>query len=198
MDKYLRPTRFDCDPNTVGVDKQWKHWLKTFENFLVAINSHTPDKLVTLTNYIAPNVYEYIVDCATYDEAIEVLKGLYVKPTNEIYSRHLLATRKQEESESLDQYLQVLRRLSKDCNFTAVTALENEQSYIRDAFINGIRSREIRQRLLEKKILTLDQAFKQAPTPEMEQKNSATYSNPDFHTAATDTCQDENIAPPTI
>ena len=66
------------DPNTLGVDKQWKHWLKTFENFLVVINSHTPDKLVTLTNYIAPNMYEYTVDCATYEEAIEVLKGLYV------------------------------------------------------------------------------------------------------------------------
>ena len=156
MDKHLRPTPFDCDPNTVGVDKQWKHWLKTFENFLVAINSHTPDKLVTLTNYIAPKVYEYIVDCATYEEAIEILKGLYVKPTNEIYSGHLLATRKQEESGSLDQYLQVLRCLNKDCNFTTVTVLENEQSYIRDAFINGIRSREIRQRLLENKTLTLD------------------------------------------
>ena len=36
----------------------------------------------------------------------ELLKGLYVKPTNEIYSRHLSATRKQEENESLYQYLQ--------------------------------------------------------------------------------------------
>ena len=141
-------------------------------------------------------MYEYIVDCATYEEAIEVLKGLYVTPTNEIYSRHLLATRKQEESESLDQFLHVLRRWSKDCNFTAVTVLENEQGYIRDAFINGIRSREIRQRLLENKILTLDQALEQTRTLERAQKNSATYSNPDFHTAATDTCQDENIAPP--
>ena len=65
-------------------------------------------------NYIAPNAYEYTVDCAMYEEAIEVLKGLYVKPANEIYSRHLLATQKQEESETLDQYLQVLRRWSKD------------------------------------------------------------------------------------
>ena len=96
----------------------------------------------------------------------------------------------------LDQYLQVLRHLSKDCNCTAVTALENEQSYIRDAFINGIRSREIRQRLLENKTFTLDETFEQARTLEMAQKNSATYSSPDFHTAATDTCQDENIAPP--
>ena len=85
MDKCLQPTRFDCDPNTVGVDKQWKHWLKTFENFLVAINSCTPDKPVTLTNYIAPNVYEYIVGCATYEEAMEVK---YVQST----LSHLMTT----------------------------------------------------------------------------------------------------------
>ena len=65
-----------------------------------------------------------------------------------------------------------------------------------NAFINGIRSREIRQRLFENKTLTLDQAFEQARTLEMAQKNSAIYSNPDFHTTATDTCQDENITPP--
>ena len=117
------------------------------------------------------------------------------QPMRFTLTRHLLATQKQEESESLDQYLKVLRRWSKDCNFTAVPALENEQSYIRDAFINGIRSREIRQLLLENKTLTLDQAFEQAPTLEMTQNNSSTYSNPDFHTAAIDSCQDENIAP---
>ena len=244
MDKYLRPTRFDCDPNTARVDKQWKHWLKTFENFLVTINSHklnhTPDKVVTLTIYIASNVY--IADEEAIEHANDCMSS---QPTKEIYSRHLLASRKQEESESLDQYMQVLRRLSKDCSFTAVTALENEQSYIRDAFVNGIRSQEIRQHLLENeqsyirdafvngirsqeirqhlleneqsyirdafvngirsqeirqhllenKTLTLDQAFEQAHTLEMVQKYSATYSKPDFHTAATGTWQDENTAP---
>ena len=49
-----------------------------------------------------------------------------VKPTNEIYSRHLLATRTQEESEALDQYQQVLRHLNTDYNFTAVTAIESD------------------------------------------------------------------------
>ena len=87
-----------------------------------------------------------------------------------------------------------MRRLSKDCNSTAVTALENEQSCIRDALINGIRSQEIRQRLLENKTLTLDRAFEQVRTLEMAQKNSATYSNSYFHTAVIDTCQDENTA----
>ena len=34
MDKYLKPARFDCDPNAAGADKQFKHWLATFKNFI--------------------------------------------------------------------------------------------------------------------------------------------------------------------
>ena len=41
---------------------------------------------------------------------------------------------------------------------------------------------------------TFDQAFEQARTLEMAPNNSATYSNLDCHTAATDTWQDENTA----
>ena len=40
-------------------------------------------------------------------------------------------------SESIDVYLQLLKRLSKGRNFTAVTAEQHRQSYIRDASING-------------------------------------------------------------
>ena len=46
-------------------------------------------------------------------------------------------------NESIDTYLQILKHLSKDCNFTAVTAEQHRQSYIRDAFINGLYSKEI-------------------------------------------------------
>ena len=56
MDKYLRPSRFEVDANATGADKQLSHWYKTFSNFLDAIAEHEPDKLVTLTNYVAPNV----------------------------------------------------------------------------------------------------------------------------------------------
>ena len=184
MDKYLHPSRFDYEPNSTGADKHWTHWLRTFENFLSSIEIHKPDKLVTLTNYVAPNVFEYISDCETYPKVIETLKSLYIKPTNEIYARHALATRKQEEGETLDTYLQVLKRLSKDCNFSAVTAEEHRQTYIRDAFINGLQSCDIRRRLLENFTLPLDKAFEQARALEMAHKNSASYNSPAF-TAST-------------
>ena len=51
--------------------------------------------------------------------------------------------------ETLDQYVQVLVLLSRDCNFRAVSAEEHRDGAVREAFIQGIRSAPIRQRLLE-------------------------------------------------
>ena len=142
MDKFLRPARFDVDPNDTGADKHWKHWIKTFENFLASIEptqitnadgtttNREPDKLSTLINYISSNVYELIADCTSYESSLEILKNVYVKPTNEIYARYTLASRKQAVGESLDTYLQVLKQLSKSCNFTNVTAAEHCAMYI--------------------------------------------------------------------
>ena len=48
--------------------------------------------------------------------------------------------------------------------------------YIRDAFISGIQSHEIRQRLLENLTLTLDNAFEQARSLEMVQKSADAYN----------------------
>ena len=44
----------------------------------------------TIINYIAPIVFEFITDCTSHEEAIAVLKRLYVKSRNNIYARHVL------------------------------------------------------------------------------------------------------------
>jgi len=59
----------------------------------------------------------------------------------------------------LDEYLQALKTLSKDCNFRQVTAAEYRDEAIPDAFISGLISSNIRQRLLENKTLDLQAAF---------------------------------------
>ena len=41
---------------------------------------------------------------------------------------------------SLDQYLQELKLLSKDCNFRQVSAIQHREEAIRDAFISGLLS----------------------------------------------------------
>ena len=131
MDRYLRPSRFDGDPNTAGSDKQFKHWLKTFQNFVKTVKSAnvtattatageeadaaaedvTDVELITLINYVAANVYDYIADCTSYAEATTTLSRIYVKPINEIYAQYKLATRKQTGGESINTYIQDLHRL---------------------------------------------------------------------------------------
>ena len=55
-----------------------------------------------------------------------------------------------------------LKTLSKDCNFPSVTASKYREESIRDAFITGLRSPSIRQRLLENNTLDLKTMFGQA------------------------------------
>ena len=128
-----------------------------------------------LTNCLSYTAYEYIDDCETYDAAIKTLESIFVKTPNEVFARHLLATCKQQSGQTQDEFMQVLRKLSKDCNFTDVTAVQHRDGFIRDAFINGLSSHSIRQRLLENRTLSLEAAFTQARSLEDAYKNSQAY-----------------------
>ena len=97
-------------------------------------------------------------------------------PNNVLYNRHLLATRRQNEGESIDQYIQQLEKLSKHCEFKSVNSEVYIKEYIRDSFINGLKSNNIRRRLLENNNLTLDEMHQTARTLELAQKHSAAYS----------------------
>lgn len=178
MDKFLRPDRFEADPNSASATKEWTHWFKTFENFLhTAKIEEETDKLKLLINYVSHKVYDIICDCKDYNEATTTLGKIYIKQSNEVFARYLLATRKQHVGESIDQYLQALNILSKDCNFKDVTAEQNKNDNIRDSFINGLLSRQIRQRLLENTTLKLDEAVRQSRSLEDAQKHSEAYSS---------------------
>ena len=43
-----------------------------------------PNKLSILVNFVSARVYEYIAECDTFEDAIEILKNTYIKPKNEI------------------------------------------------------------------------------------------------------------------
>ena len=176
MDKALRPARFNALPNTTSATKEFKHWLRTFDYYLEVLPQENLNKLRILTNFVSPEVFEIFNENTDYESSIQTLKNAYIKPPNTIYSRHLLSTRRQQPNESMDTYLQALKILAKDCNFEAVTAKVYQEEAIRDAFIAGIISNEIRQRLLEHDKLSLIETTQKARTFESAQKNSQIYS----------------------
>ncbi|XP_072401729.1 uncharacterized protein [Diabrotica undecimpunctata] len=179
MDKLLRPDRFDADPNSPRSSQEWMHWKATFENFISSmIDVSEEEKFKLLVNYVSNNIYELISDCRKYSEAKSILEAAFVKPKNEIFARHILMTKKQQTGENIGQYVQHLKVLSKDCNFLAVSVDQNREDYIRDSFINGILSNDIRQHLLENNTITLQDAIVKAQSLESASKHSEAYTTP--------------------
>ena len=81
--KPLKPVRLDLDASSPNASKQWKHWRRTFENFLEEVtetSGRQPNKLVSHT------VYEYIDELENYDECITKLEELHCKTPNEIFA----------------------------------------------------------------------------------------------------------------
>ncbi|XP_065650546.1 uncharacterized protein LOC136078689 [Hydra vulgaris] len=183
MDKYLRPERFDSNHSSGSASKESSHWFRTFTNFMKT--KKTEDKLDVLINYLSPSVFDYITDIESFDGAIEILENLFVKSKNELFSRHQLASRKQSSRDSIDEFLQALHTLSKDCNFKQVSASEHCEEYICDSFINGLSCHHIRQRLLENSSLKLTEAYNQARSLENVQINNELYSHTEYNYVAT-------------
>ena len=127
--KVLQPSKLDVDCNSPTAADEWKHWFRTFNNFLESlpapVDGEAPiNKLNYLIAHLTAPVYKIINDIDTYDDAIATLTKVYVKPKNEIFARHLLATAKQVAGESIDDFILRLNELAKECNFVAVTATE--------------------------------------------------------------------------
>ena len=88
MDTLLKPTRLDLYPNSPTATKEWRHWYRTFTNFIDECSEKAADEFRTLVSYVSHNVYEYIEDCKDYKSAIRVLEQLFVKTPNEIFARY--------------------------------------------------------------------------------------------------------------
>ncbi|XP_057297680.1 uncharacterized protein LOC130628713 [Hydractinia symbiolongicarpus] len=191
MSKALKPSRLDIDPTSPKAAKEWKHWKRTFDISITECGPEAQDKFRSVINFISSDVFEYVEECTTYDQVVETLTKLYVKTPNTIFARHKLSSRKQKPGESLDEYVEELKKVSKHCNFEAVTAKTYRSELIRDSFIDGLTSSYIRQRLLESTKLTLDEAHQKARTLDVAQKNAEVYSQNIQPTVAAATVETE-------
>ena len=191
MENLLKPSRFDTDPGSPQATQEWKHWHTTFDNFLLASKVDSDeDKYRLLINFMSPAVYSLVSEHKTYALAVKALRDIFDKPQNSLYARHVLHSTKQQAHQSIDDYLRILRTLSKDCDFKPVSAEEYRNESIRDALISGLTSGFIRQRILESETLTLDQVFTLARTLELAQRNAESYHSQSLPIAAsaTDGC----------
>lgn len=85
----------------------------------------------------------------------EKFEEFCIGEANETYERFIFNRRDQEENESIDQYVTVLRKLAQTCNFCSCL----HDSLIRDRLVLGIRDDSIWKKLLQEKKLSLLRAI---------------------------------------
>lgn len=179
MDKVLQPTRLVLNPDSPTASREYQHWLHTFEVFAATLSlpasyaSRKSDdvteeilldklKLDTLTNLISSDIWMDIRHCQTYKEAKVAMDDMFIKLPSKVYAVYKLLHTKQEDDQSLEAYRRTLDRLSRDCNFTDVSAAKYREDMVLHAFLAGLKSNDIRKRLLEEKELSFHDAFKLA------------------------------------
>ena len=87
------------------------------------------------------------------DSFLQALTQHFEPQRNIIFERYLFNSANQEE-ENIDQYLSRLRKLASTCVYGALC-----DELIRDRLVIGIKSHEVRKRLLREKALTLNTAL---------------------------------------
>ncbi|KRX25486.1 Retrovirus-related Pol polyprotein from transposon gypsy [Trichinella nelsoni] len=78
--------------------------------------------------------------------------------------------------ESLDEFLRALNALAVACDCKAVTAVQYQEELVRDAFVRGIRSQTIRQRLLESRSFDLASIYELASVHDAVLRSSENYN----------------------
>lgn len=149
---------FDCKGAITSVAPRWKKWKKSFEYYIIAKGiTNSARKKGLLLHCAGPEVQELFEtlqdpgpaaegeDVADeFQKALRTLDAHFSAQINEPYERHVFRNLKQEEGETVDQFITRLRRQAENCNW------DNADEPIRDQVIDKCKSAELRRKLLLK------------------------------------------------
>ncbi|KAJ1143322.1 hypothetical protein NDU88_009632 [Pleurodeles waltl] len=173
---------------------KWKGWLRAFENYIISIDGqgYSPERKKSLLFGLLGKAGQEVFDSlpvyvnphgATaplneYQEAVRRLELQYAEECNIMVGRHKFALRKQEEGETIEEYIACLRVLAQDCEFAAIT-----DTYIRDQVVFYCHSKKVQERLLScrnpslKVVIAIAKAVERSMVSSKELANTSQASN---------------------
>ncbi|KAJ1087499.1 hypothetical protein NDU88_000668 [Pleurodeles waltl] len=173
---------------------KWKGWLRAFENYIISIDGqgYSPERKKSLLFGLLGKAGQEVFDSlpvyvnphgATaplneYQEAVRRLELQYAEECNIMVGRHKFALRKQEEGETIEEYIACLRVLAQDCEFAAMT-----DTYIRDQVVFYCHSKKVQERLLScrnpslKDVIAIAKAVERSMVSSKELANTSQASN---------------------
>ncbi|KAJ1188097.1 hypothetical protein NDU88_004862 [Pleurodeles waltl] len=173
---------------------KWKGWLRAFENYIVSIDGkgYSPERKKSLLFGLLGKAGQEVFDSlpvyvnppgATaplneYQEAVKRLELQYAEECNIMVGRHKFALRKQEEGETIEEYIACLRVLAQDCEFAEMT-----DTYIRDQVVFYCHSKKVQERLLScrnpslKEVVAIAKAVERSMVSSKELASTSQASN---------------------
>ena len=174
------PKYLDLSPENRGFN--WDLFRQTWQNYEIAsaLNEKPENvRIATLLSMIgndALQVYNAFVWQQHEDHTIlNILNKfeIYCRPKrNTSYERYIFLSRKQKKDENIDDFVIVLRNLSKSCNYENLT-----DSVIRDAIILGINNRKTQECLLRENDPSLDTCINIVKAAERAKQHAVYISN---------------------
>ena len=141
--------------------ENWTFSRESWESYKIATELDKKPKpviLETLKVVLGRETYQIaknlpVADRTDPDSFLQALTQHFEPQRNTIFERYLLKNANQQ-NENIDQYLNRLRKLASTCAYGALC-----DELIRDRLVIGIKSHEVRKRLLREKALTLNTAL---------------------------------------
>lgn len=159
--------------------EEWPKWIRRFERFRQAsgIASKTEESQVNTLVYSMGDKADDILhsfhlseeDQKRYDTVKEKFEHYFVKRRNVIFERAKFNKRRQEESESVDDFITALFCLAEHCGYAG---LHDEMVW--DRIVVGIRDCRLSEKMQLDPELTLDKAVNLARQSEAVRKQQAT------------------------
>ena len=153
--------------NTSGnLADAWKSYKQVWENYSLISGLHSQSEEYKVAFFLhcigteGLKIYngfqfENEPDSKVLKKVLEKFDEFTRGQTNETYERYVFNSRVQEEQESIDAYVTVLRNLAKSCNFFDCM----RDSLIRDRIVLGVNNNATRKKLLQVRGLTLNQCI---------------------------------------
>lgn len=147
----------------------WDAYCRRVKQF-IALNSIKAElKVAVLITHVGEACYELMCDlCApdvpedkTFSELEELVRAHLEPKRSEIAERHIFRQRTQRSGESISEYLHSLKHLAKTCDFNKITTNPLEVC-LRDQFVSGLTSEDMRSRLFAEKDLDYKRAVELA------------------------------------
>ncbi|XP_039757341.1 uncharacterized protein K02A2.6-like [Pararge aegeria] len=157
--------------------QDWDAYVRRVIQFIALNNIERNLHVATLVTLVGADCYALMCDlCSpvhpedkTFDELVKLVKDHLEPEQSEIAERHIFRQRKQQQGEGVKVYLQNLKHLAKTCSFGAQLEIN-----LRDQFVSGLISEEMRSRLFAEKNIDYRRAVELALALEAAERHATT------------------------